>query len=184
VFRFLQRSWRLLVDEDAPGEPARSLPEGIGTPAQARLLATTVQGVSDDVEAMRFNTAIAKLMVFVRDIARDAPIARDAADAFLRLLAPIAPHIAEELWERLGHRESIAYAPWPAADPALLVAETVTIAVQVNGKRRAEVEVAANAGDDALRAAALADANVQRHLEGRTPRKVIVVKGRLVNIVI
>ncbi|MBS1105002.1 MAG: leucyl-tRNA synthetase [Deltaproteobacteria bacterium] len=184
VFRFLQRSWRLLVDEDAPGEPARSLPEGIGTPAQARLLATTVQGVSDDVEAMRFNTAIAKLMVFVRDIARDAPIARDAADAFVRLLAPFAPHIAEELWERLGHRESIAYAPWPAADPALLVAETVTIAVQVNGKRRAEVEVAANAGDDALRAAALADANVQRHLEGRTPRKVIVVKGRLVNIVI
>ena len=103
---------------------------------------------------------------------------------FVRLLAPFAPHIAEELWEKLGHRESIAYAPWPAADPALLIAETITIAVQVNGKRRAEVTVAANADDDALRAAALADENVQRHLEGRAPRKVIVVKGRLVNIVI
>ena len=184
VYRFLQRSWRMLVDEDAPGEPACSLPEGIGTPAQARLLATTVQGVSDDVEAMRFNTAIAKLMVFVRDITRDAPIARDAADEFVRLLAPFAPHIAEELWEKLGHRESIAYAPWPAADAAMLVAETVTIAVQVNGKRRAEVEVPAQADDDAVRAAALANENVQRHLEGKAPRKVIVVKGRLVNIVI
>ncbi len=184
VFRFLQRSWRMLVDEDAPGEPAHPLPEGTGTPAQARLLATTVQGVRDDVEAMRFNTAIAKLMVFVRDVAREAPIGRDAADAFVRLLAPFAPHIAEELWEKLGHRETIAYAPWPAADPALLIAETITIAVQVNGKRRAEVTVAADAGDDALRDAALADENVQRHLEGRAPRKVIVVKGRLVNIVV
>jgi leucyl-tRNA synthetase len=133
---------------------------------------------------MRFITAISKLMVFVRVVAREAPIGRDAADAFVRLLAPFAPHIAEELWEKLGHRESIAYAPWPAADPALLIAETITIAVQVNGKRRAEVKVAADAGDDALRDAALADENVQRHLEGRAPRKVIVVKGRLVNIVI
>ena len=184
VFRFLQRSWRMLVDEDAHGEPACALPEGDGTPDQQRLLATTVQGVSDDVEAMRFNTAISKLMVFVRDVGRETPIARGAADAFVRLLAPFAPHIAEELWGKLGHRESIAYAPWPAADPAMLVAETITIAVQVNGKRRAEVLVPPEADDDAVRAAALANENVQRHLEGKTPRKVIVVKGRLVNIVL
>ena len=184
VFRFLQRSWRMLVDEDAPGEPARTLPEGDGTPDQARQLATTVQGVSDDVEAMRFNTAISKLMVFVRDVGRETQIARGAANAFVRLLAPFAPHIAEELWEKLGHRESITYAPWPAADVAMLVAETITIAVQVNGKRRGEVLVPAEADDDAVCAAALGNENVQRHLEGRTPRKVIVVKGRLVNIVI
>jgi leucyl-tRNA synthetase len=184
VFRFLQRSWRMLVDEDVPGEPARGLPQGDGTPDQARLLATTVQGVSDDVEAMRFNTAISKLMVFVRDVGRETPIARGAAEAFVRLLAPFAPHIAEELWEKLDHRESITYEPWPVADAAMLVAETIVIAIQVNGKRRAEVEVPAEADDDAVRAAALANENVQRHLEGKTPRKVIVVKGRLVNIVI
>ena len=184
VFRFLQRSWRMLVDEDEPGEPALAMAEGDGTTEQARLLATTVQGVSDDVEAMRFNTAISKLMVFVRDIGREAPIARGAADAFVRLLGPFAPHIAEELWGKLGHAESIAYAPWPVADAAMLVADTVTIAVQVNGKRRAEVEVPAQADEDAVKAAALANENVQRHLEGKTPRKVIVVKGRLVNIVL
>jgi leucyl-tRNA synthetase len=181
VFRFLQRSWRMLVDEDASGEPAHTLQQGDGTPDQERLVATTVQGVSDDIEAMRFNTAISKLMVFVRDVGRETPIARGAADAFVRLLAP---HIAEELWQKLGHPESISYAPWPVADPAMLLADTVMIAVQVNGKRRAEVEVPAQADEEAVKAAALANENVQRHLEGKTPRKVIVVKGRLVNIVI
>ncbi len=184
VFRFLQRSWRMLVDEAAPGESVRVLPDGGGTPDQARLLAATVQGVSDDVEAMRFNTAISKLMVFVRDIGRETPIARSAADAFVRLLAPFAPHIAEELWQKLGYADSIAYAPWPVADPAMLVADTVMIAVQVNGKRRAEVEVPAQANEEAVKVAALANENVQRHLDGKTPRKVIVVKGRLVNIVL
>jgi len=184
VFRFLQRAWRMLVDEDAPGEPVRTLQQGDGTPDQQRLVATTVQGVSDDIEAMRFNTAISKLMVFVRDVGRETPIARGAADAFVRLLAPFAPHIAEELWQKIGHPESISYAPWPVADPAMLLADTVMIAVQVNGKRRAEVEVPAQADEEAVRAAALANENVQRHLEGKTPRKVIVVKGRLVNIVI
>jgi leucyl-tRNA synthetase len=184
VARFLQRAWRLLVDEDAPGEPVRALPGDAGTPEQARLVATTIQGVTEDLEAMRFNTAIAKLMVFVRDVAKDAPIPRDAAESFVKLLAPLAPHAAEELWEKLGHAESIARAPWPVADPALLVADTIKIAVQVNGKRRAEIEVPASADDDAVRAAALASDNVVRHLEGKPPRKVIVVKGRLVNVVV
>ena len=140
--------------------------------------------MTDDLEAMRFNTAIAKLMVFVRDIAKDTPIFQDAAQTFVKLLAPLAPHIAEELWEKLGHAESIAYAPWPVADPALLRSDTVMLAVQVNGKRRAEIEVPADADDDAVREVALANENVARHLEGRPPRKVIVVKGRLVNVVV
>jgi leucyl-tRNA synthetase len=133
---------------------------------------------------MRFNTAIAKLMVFVRDVAKDAPPARDAAVDFVKLLSPLAPHVAEELWEKLGHAESIAYAPWPEADAALLRADTVTIALQVNGKRRGEVVVRADADDDAVRAAALANENVVKHLEGKQPRRVIVVKGRLVNVVV
>jgi leucyl-tRNA synthetase len=183
VSRFLQRAWRLLIDDDAPGEPLRDLPAGDGTEAQQRLLAATVYGVTEDLDAMRFNTAIAKLMVFVRDVAREAPLARGAAEAFVKLLAPFAPHVAEELWEKLGFAESITHAPWPVADPALLRADTVTIALQVNGKRRGEVQVPAGADEAAVRAAALAHEGVRRHLEGKEPRKVIVVPGRLVNVV-
>ncbi|MFN8632147.1 MAG: class I tRNA ligase family protein, partial [Chloroflexota bacterium] len=181
--RFLQRTWRLFVDEDCAGEPLRELAAGAGTPAQARLVARTVAGVTEDIENLAFNTAISKLMVLVRDVAKEAPLARDAAETLLRLLSPFAPHLVEELWRRIGHERTIAYEPWPAADPALLAAETVTLAVQVNGKRRDEIEVAADASEDAIRAAALAAPNVARHLEGRTPKKVIVVPGRLVNVV-
>jgi leucyl-tRNA synthetase len=99
------------------------------------------------------------------------------------LLSPFAPHLAEELWRKLGHERSIAFEPWPVADPRLLVAETITLAVQVNGKRRDEIEVPTGASEDEVRSAALAAPNVVRHLEGRTPKKVIVVPGRLVNIV-
>jgi leucyl-tRNA synthetase len=183
VYRFLQRSWRLLVDEDAPGEPLRALAPGEGTREQQRLLAATIAGVTEDVEALAFNTAISKLMVFARDVAKEAALPRRAAEQFLLLLSPFAPHLAEELWQRLGHEGSLAYEPWPVADPALLVKETVTLAVQVNGKRRDEVEVPADADEAAIRAAALASPNVQKHLAGREAKKVIVVPGRLVNVV-
>ncbi len=184
VHRFLQRAWRLVVDEDVAGEPLRELPGGAGTPEQARLLARTIQGVTEDVEGLQFNTAIAKLMTLARDVARDAPLPCEGADVLARLLAPFAPHLAEELWERLGHSESIARAPWPEADPALLEAEEIRIVVQVNGKRRDEVAVAAGADEQAVRAAALASDKVRKYLEGREPRKIIVVPGRLVNLVV
>jgi leucyl-tRNA synthetase len=180
-FRFLQRAWRLFVDEDATGEP---LPAGPGTLEQQRLTARTIAGVTADMEAVQPNTAISKLMVWSRDIAKDAPLPREAGEAFLKLLAPFAPHLAEELWHRLGHAESVALAPWPEADPALLVDETVTLVVQVNGKRRSEVRVPKDADEASVRAAVLADEAVQRHLAGKEPRKVIVVPGRLVNLVV
>jgi len=181
--RFLQRAWRLFVDEDAPGEPLAPLAPGQGTPAQARLTARTVAGVTQDVEALAFNTAIAKLMVWIRDVAKDGPPPRAGAEAFLRLLAPFAPHLAEELWARLGCDGLVSLAPWPEADPALLVEETIRIVVQVNGKKRDEVEVRADAGEDEVRAAALASERVRATLAGREPRKVVVVPGRLVNVV-
>ncbi len=184
VHRFLQRVWRHFVDEDAPGEPARALPSARGPEAQERLLAETIHGITEDLEALRFNTAIAKLMVFVRDVTKDAPLPRATGEAFLKLLAPLAPHLAEELWQKLGNAESIAHAPWPVADAALLEAQTVTLAVQINGKRRDEIQVPAGADEAAVRTAALAAENVQRHLAGKTPRKVIVVPGRLVNLVL
>jgi leucyl-tRNA synthetase len=182
VHRFLQRAWRLVVD-DEDGERLRELAGGSGSEAQQRLLARTIQGVTEDVEALQFNTAISKLMVFAREIAKDAPLAGAAADAFVLLLAPFAPHVAEELWERLGHRESLARAPWPEADARLLESALVDLVVQVNGKRRDEIRVPAGAGDDEIRAAALAAENVKKHLAGREPKKVVIVPGRLVNVV-
>ena len=183
VYRFLQRAYRLIVEEDGAGEALAELPEGSGSDEQARLTAKTIQGVTDDIEEMQFNTAISKLMVFARDITKDAPLPRDIAETFVLLLSPFAPHLAEELWQRLGHAESLAHEAWPRADAALLVDDTVTLAVQVNGKRRAEIRVPADADEAAIREAAMAEPNVERHLGGREPKKVIVVPGRLVNIV-
>jgi leucyl-tRNA synthetase len=181
--RFLQRAWRLLVQEGDAGETLAPLAAGEGTEAQARLLAETIQGVGEDLEALRFNTAISKLMVFVRDVANDGPVPRVAADAFVRLLAPFAPHLAEELWEKLGHAPSVGLAPWPEADPARLERKTLALVIQVNGKRRDEIVVPADADEASIRELALASERVRRHLGGREPRKVIVVPGRLVNVV-
>ena len=180
LYRFLERVHRVFIGE--PDEPV-TLVDGDGTEEQARLTATAITGVTHDLEGMRFNTAISKLMVFSREIARDAAIPRAGAEAFALLLAPFAPHLAEELWSRLGHDADLAHGPWPEADPALLVRETITLVAQVNGKRRDEIEVAANADDATIRATALASEKVQKHLAGREPRKIIIVPGRLVNIV-
>jgi leucyl-tRNA synthetase len=201
VHRFLHRAWRLLIEEAGvatevethvktsvetgllSSEKLRTLVPGDGTSEQARLTAETIAGVTDDIEGMRFNTAISKLMVMVRDIAKDAPLPENAARDFVLLLSPFAPHLGEELWQRLGNTTTLAYEPWPEADRALLVASTVTLAVQVNGKRRDEIQVPPDADEESIRAAALACEGVQRHLQGREPRKVIVVPGRLVNVV-
>jgi leucyl-tRNA synthetase len=183
-FRFLQRAYRLLVDEESEGEPLRELVEGDGTEAQARLTARTIDGVTRDLENTQPNTAISKLMVWSRDITRDAPLPRKAAEAFLLMLSPFAPHLAEELWSRLGHPQSLSCEPWPEADPALLVGDTIRLAVQVNGKRRDEIEVPTDADEETIKAAALASEKVQRHVGDKEPHKIILVKGRLVNLVV
>jgi len=117
-------------------------------------------------------------------VVREAPLPRRAAEVLVLLLSPMAPHLGEELWQRLGHAESLAFAPWPVADPALLVSDVVTLVVQVNGKKRDEIEVPADADEAAVRGSVLALESVRRHLEGREPRKVILVPGRLVNVVV
>ncbi len=182
--RFLHRAWRLLLLESPSGDAAlRELAADDGTAEQAKLTAITIAGVTDDIDAMRFNTAISKLMVFVRDLTKTGPVPENGARSFVLLLSPFAPHLAEELWERLGHSASLAYEPWPEADPALLIEETYTLVIQVNGKRRGEITVATEASRDDIEAAALDSEIVARYLEGRPPRKVIVVPGRLVNVV-
>jgi len=127
----------------APGRAGESL---------RRLCARTAAGVSGDMERIQPNTAIAKLMTWVREAAREAPLPRAEAEDFLKLLSPFAPHLAEELWHRLGHRDSIALQDWPAWDEALLADERLTLVVQVNGKRRAEICVPAGAGEEEIRA--------------------------------
>jgi leucyl-tRNA synthetase len=185
IYRFLQRAWRIFHELGDEGEEDRFIPPlpGAGSDAQQRLTAQTIAGVSEDLEAMRFNTAISKLMVFVRDIAKDAPLPLASAETFVLLLAPMAPHLAEEIWSRLGHAESLAHEAWPEADRRLLVDETITLVVQVNGKKRAELQVPADISKQDVETAALALDNVQKLLDGRPPKKVIVVPGRLVNIV-
>jgi leucyl-tRNA synthetase len=183
-FRFLQRAYRLFVDEDAAGDPARALGAASGTAEQERLTARTIAGVTADMEAIQPNTAISKLMVWSREIAKDAPLVRAHGEAFLKLLSPFAPHLAEELWARLGHTTPVALSAWPEAEARWLVDDTIALVVQVNGKRRAEIRVPKDADEASVRAAALADENVLRHLEGKPPRKVIVVPGRLVNLVV
>jgi leucyl-tRNA synthetase len=146
-------------------------------------VAKTIEGVTQDIENLQFNTAISKLMVFSREISKSDPLPKKAAETFSLLLAPFAPHLAEELWLALGHQESLTYEPWPEADAALLTEDLITIAVAVNGKRRDEIQISADADEDSVRAAALALEKIQRHLDGKEPKKVIVVKGRMVNIV-
>lgn len=193
IYRFLQRAWRLFhVESDESGRAAGDADpdetyqppiDGAGTEDQQRLTAQTIAGVTDDLDHMRFNTAISKLMVFARDITKGAPLPRESAEAFVLLLSPMAPHLSEEIWHLLGHEESLAYAPWPKANAALLVADEITLVVQHNGKKRGEIQVPADVSNEAAQAAALALENVQKSLGGRDPKKVIVVPGRLVNIV-
>ena len=187
VYRFLQRGWRLFheVDgtEEAGSETYQPPLEGEGSEAQRRLTAQTIAGVTEDLENMRFNTAISKLMVFSRDIAKESPLPRASAETFVLLLSPMAPHLAEEIWALLGHTESLAYAPWPVADERLLVKDVITLVVQHNGKKRGEIQVPADVTEEVARELALANENVQKSLGGRDPKKVIIVPGRLVNIV-
>ena len=183
ISRFLQRAWRLVLDDSNDTVRLRDLADGPGSEKQARLTARTIAGVTDDLEGMRFNTAISKLMIFVRDIARDEPMPRSAAETLALLLSPMAPHLGEELWAHLGHSDSLAYEPWPKADPRLLVEDLITLVIQVNGKKRDEIQVDKNATRQHIEESALASEKVQTHLGGRTPKKVIVVPGRLVNVV-
>ncbi|MFT4300077.1 MAG: leucine--tRNA ligase [Aeromicrobium sp.] len=179
--RFLQRVWRLVVDEETG---ALVVTDDALDDATLRVLHKTIDGVSADMEHLRFNTAIAKLIELTNHLTKTGVNARPAVEPLTLMLAPFAPHLAEEIWSRLGHAESLARAPYPVADPRYLVADTVTCIVQVQGKVRAKIEVAADARDEALSGLALAEANVQRAIDGREVRKVIVRAPKLVNIVV
>ncbi len=185
VNRFLQRVWRLVVDEKT-GELNSRLGDApsASEPELERTLHKTIKKVTSDTETLQMNTAIAQMMIFVNDATSAPTLPREIIGTFLRLLSPYAPHICEELWQRLGEKELIAHAAWPVFDPQLAQDETITVVVQVNGKKRDELQVARDADKAELERLALASDNARRFIEGKAPKKIIVVPGRLVNIVV
>ncbi|MEV0294423.1 leucine--tRNA ligase [Nocardia sp. NPDC050710] len=180
--RFLQRIWRLVVDEESGG---LRVTDAVASEETQRLLHKTIAGVDEDLAALRDNTAGAKLIELTNHLTKTYPdgAPRLVVESLVLMLAPLSPHIAEELWERLGHTESLAHGPFPVADPALLVDESVEYPIQVNGKVRSRIQVPADADNATIEAAALADEKIAAVLNGAAPRKLIVVPGRLINIV-
>jgi len=180
--RFLQRVWRAAIDEETgavrvtDAEPAEDT---------LRALNRTIEGVSDDYAHLRDNTAIAKLIEYTNHLTKTYPdgAPRTAVEPLVSMLAPVAPHLAEELWSRLGHSESLAHGPFPVAEEKWLVEDSVEYPIQVNGKVRSRITVPADAKPDAIEAAALADEKIVELLAGAAPRKVIVVPGKMINVV-
>ena len=179
MHRFLQRIWRNLVDEET-GELRLGAAADIDT---VRLLHRTINDVRADMDDLHFNTAIAKMIELNNALTKLGACPHDLAESLVLMIAPLCPHIAEELWSKLGHTDSLTNTPFPVADPALLVSENTELPVQVNGKFRSRIVVPTDATDDQVRAAALADDKVIAALAGAIPKKIIVVPGRTVNIV-
>ena len=178
--RFLDRVWRLFVNEDG------SLSEKVTdqeTPDLEKVYHETVKKVTVDYENLHFNTAISQLMVFINDGYKQEKINRDYIKGFVKLLSPIAPHIAEELWEKLGGETTITYEEWPTYDESKLVTETVEIVAQVNGKVKDKIEVSPEATKDELVQIAMDNEKIKASIEGKTVNRTIVVPGKLVNIV-
>ena len=182
VFRFLNRVWRLFVNEDGSLDSAIKGVEP--TPEFERLYHQTVKKVGDDIETLRFNTAISQMMIFLNEAMKLENRPRRQLENFVLLLAPFAPHISEELWEKLGHKNSLAYEPWPMYDEAKCAESTVEVVLQINGKLRSKVAVAKDTPVAELERLAFEDSHVKRYTAGKRIIKKIVIPNKLVNIVI
>jgi len=180
ITRFLDRVWRVMIGEDGTLSHAVTTDEpGL---EQRRLLHQTIRKVTEDVEELRFNTAISQMMIFTNEMTKLERRPRALLEPFVLLLAPFAPHLSEELWERLGRVPSVAHQPWPSFDPALVVSDRMTIPIQVNGKLRGKIELAVTASREQIEA--LAREQVQEWVQGKPPRKVIYVEKKLINFVV
>ncbi|MDX8345303.1 leucine--tRNA ligase [Rossellomorea sp. YZS02] len=178
--RFLDRVWRLLVEEDG------SLSSKVTDAPNSDLDKTynqTVKKVTEDYEGLRFNTGISQLMVFINDAYKAETLPKEYVEGFIKLLAPIAPHMTEELWSKLGHEGTISYEAWPTFDESKLVDNEVEIVLQVNGKVKAKVMIPRDMTKDDLEKTAMENDEIKTQIEGKTIRKVIAVPGKLVNIV-
>lgn len=182
VFKLLGRIWRLVVDQET-GELSSALVDEPADKDALRVLHKTIKKVGEDIEQFKFNTAIGQLFAFVNAMTPLKRRPREVIEPFVLLVAPFAPHLAEELWSRLGHTDTLAFEPWPQFDADLARDDEIEVPVQILGKVRSRIKVAADTDEKSLEQAALADAKIQELLTGKSVRKVIVVKGRLVNIV-
>lgn len=180
--RFLDRIWRLLVNEEDGTISAKIQVSNDATLEKS--YHQTVKKVTEDYEGIRFNTAISQMMVFINDCYKAEVIPTAYAEGFVKMLAPMAPHIAEELWKLLGHEGTLSYEQWPTYDESKLVDDEVEVAVQVAGKVRAKIVVAKDASKEDIEKIALADEKVQEYMAGKNLVKVIVIPGKLVNIVV
>jgi len=185
VYRFLARVWRLMIDDDAETVKLNDTVKDVAPGKETlRELHRCIQKVTEDTEEMRFNTAISAMMELTNYLTKQEVRPLSVLKPFVLLLAPYAPHAAEELWTALGHTTTLAYEPWPTFDPELVKADEIEIPVQINGKLRARLLVPADTDNAGLQAAALADEAVIQALAGATPKKIIVVPKKLVNLVV
>ncbi|MED3965668.1 leucine--tRNA ligase [Niallia taxi] len=180
--RFLDRIWRLLVDDN--GEISGKVQDIEEAKGLDKIYHQTVKKVTEDFEGLRFNTAISQMMVFINECYKADVLPKAYIEGFVKLLSPICPHIAEELWEKLGSSAgTIAYEAWPAYDEAKMVDDEIEIVIQINGKVKTKLMVPADANKDALEQIAMEDSQVKEQIDGKTVRKIIAVPGKLVNIV-
>ncbi|MBN1942991.1 MAG: class I tRNA ligase family protein [Phycisphaerae bacterium] len=184
VFRFLQRVWRMTLGDKANGITPLIDEQADESPDIEKALHRLIKKVAEDVEAMKFNTAIAAMMDFVNNCYRAQTITKDQALRFVRVLNPFAPHITEEIAEQLGRPESLAYEPWPTFDEEMIEEETVKVPVQINGKVRSRVSVPSDADDETMIELALADRKIAPQVAGKKIVKQVVVSGRLVSLVV
>ncbi|MFL6526463.1 MAG: class I tRNA ligase family protein, partial [Chthoniobacterales bacterium] len=186
VARFLARVWRLMMDENQAGEWELSsrVQDAAPEKAQLKVLHATIKKVTEDIDALAFNTAISQMMVFVNAFTNAPVVPKSTMATFLVLLNPFAPHISSELWEKIGAEGDITAQTWPEFDPALLVEDEVEIVFQVNGKVRDRARVAIDASRDELERIALANERVRELVAGREVVKVVAIQNKLVNVVV
>ncbi len=182
VRRFLNRAWRLFCDDE--GQLHASIKDEPMDDDVARLLHQTIAKVDEDTEGLRFNTAISQMMIFVNEMLKKDARPREAMETFCLLLSPYAPHFAEEIWQKLGHTESITYASFPVADESKLVEDSIEVPVQINGKVRARLQVAADIDEAAIKELALADEAVDGWVSGKEMKVFKYIPGRLVTIAV
>ena len=178
--RFLDRVWRLFINED--GSLSNKIVENNDNSLD-KVYNQTVKKVTEDFDTLNFNTAISQLMVFINDCYKANNIYKPYVEGFVKMLAPIAPHVSEELWQRLGNQETITYQPWPTYNESLLVDDEIEIVVQVNGKVRAKINIPKDLSKEDMQELALQNENVKLSIEGKEIKKVIAVPQKLVNIV-
>jgi leucyl-tRNA synthetase len=173
--RWLDRVYRLFVESDQLSDDNSGELDLVYN--------QTVKKVTEDYDKLAFNTAISQMMIFINEAYKAKTVYKPYAEGIIKMLSCIAPHVCEEMWQKLGHEATLSYEAWPTYDESKMVVETITMPVQVNGKVRAKIEINKDASQDEIKEAALAQENVQTHIAGKDIKKVIVVPGKIINIV-